>query len=350
MLKNHILPSSRDALPSKSILPPPASLMSPPDAPPQDSFHEDPVDTHMKARLDLDAPSFPLSPPVSPATALARTASTAEPAPRVVRDPILYPHHEAPTAAQPLFTDSRNDVSRDAQSVVDDHVAARSPSRFRSASPPRPGDYALVLEFQSRVASAVATNARRWFVRELGYLEEARGARQYPKIAPARAPPRSHAPAGIRKKAPAAPRAPKAPRPARPPPDPAVRRVQRDDKDFAALPDYCPPLSSLPPDRPAPLKVDWRGAPLDLSQDEHRHLLDPAELALAGVLRLDCATYLTSKRRIFMRRIEALRAGKEFRKTDAQQACKIDVNKASKLWQAFDKVGWLNPTWVAPYV
>jgi len=35
-----------------------------------------------------------------------------------------------------------------------------------------------------------------------------------------------------------------------------------------------------------------------------------------------------------------LRIGKEFRKTDAQQACKIDVNKASKLWTAFDKVGW----------
>jgi len=51
-----------------------------------------------------------------------------------------------------------------------------------------------------------------------------------------------------------------------------------------------------------------------------------------------------------MKRIDALRIGKEFRKTDAQQACKIDVNKASKLWSAFDKVGWLDPKWVKKYL
>jgi hypothetical protein len=40
--------------------------------------------------------------------------------------------------------------------------------------------------------------------------------------------------------------------------------------------------------------------------------------------------------------VRALRIGKEFRKTDAQQACKIDVNKASKLWTAYDRVGWFD--------
>ncbi|KAF7539606.1 hypothetical protein G7Z17_g12393 [Cylindrodendrum hubeiense] len=79
-------------------------------------------------------------------------------------------------------------------------------------------------------------------------------------------------------------------------------------------------------------------------------LLHPDELTLAGNLRLDCATYLTSKRRIFERRLQCLRNGKEFRKTDAQQACKIDVNKASKLWTAFDKVGWLDAEWVRQYL
>jgi hypothetical protein len=71
--------------------------------------------------------------------------------------------------------------------------------------------------------------------------------------------------------------------------------------------------------------------------------LHEAEVNLAATLRLNCATYLCSKRRVFQARIEALRIGKEFRKTDAQQACKIDVNKASKLWQSYDKVGWFNP-------
>jgi hypothetical protein len=96
--------------------------------------------------------------------------------------------------------------------------------------------------------------------------------------------------------------------------------------------------------------VDWKGQPIDLSKDPHARLLHPDEVALAGNLRLDCATYLTSKRRIFERRLQCLKTGKEFRKTDAQQACKIDVNKASKLWTAFDKVGWLDAHWVRKYI
>jgi hypothetical protein len=127
------------------------------------------------------------------------------------------------------------------------------------------------------------------------------------------------------------------------------KRVAREDKDFSSLPDFCPPLDSLP-NKANSLKVDWKGAPIDLRFDPHAHLLHPDEISLAANLRLDCATYLTSKRRIFIKRIEAYRINKEFRKTDAQQACKIDVNKASKLWQAFDKVGWLNAKWIARYV
>lgn len=125
-------------------------------------------------------------------------------------------------------------------------------------------------------------------------------------------------------------------------PEPRVRTTapNREDKDFASLEDYCPPLDTLP-ERTNNLKVDWKGNALDLSQDAYLHLLHRDEVGLAASLRLDCATYLTSKRRIFIRRLECARIGKEFRKTDAQQACKIDVNKASKLWTAYEKVGWL---------
>lgn len=125
-------------------------------------------------------------------------------------------------------------------------------------------------------------------------------------------------------------------------PEPRVRTSapNREDKDFQALPDYCPPLSTLP-DRANNLRMDWKGNPLDLSSDPFVDLLHHDEIGLAANLRLDCATYLTSKRRIFIRRVECARIPKEFRKTDAQQACKIDVNKASKLWVAYEKVGWL---------
>jgi hypothetical protein len=123
----------------------------------------------------------------------------------------------------------------------------------------------------------------------------------------------------------------------------------RTDKDFSHLPDYCPPLSSLP-DKANSLKVDWKANSIDLSGDPNVRFLHPDEVVLAANLRLDCATYLTSKRRLFIRRLMCAQKGKEFRKTDAQQACRIDVNKASKLWTAFEKVGWLDLGWMEKYM
>lgn len=122
---------------------------------------------------------------------------------------------------------------------------------------------------------------------------------------------------------------------------PATKRPE--DVDYNSLPDYAPPTSTLPKGNPKCLKADWPSSNLlNLSNDPDRALLHEAELNLASTLRLSCATYLCSKRRIFEGRLNALRIRKEFRKTDAQQACKIDVNKASKLWTAYDKVGWFN--------
>lgn len=124
----------------------------------------------------------------------------------------------------------------------------------------------------------------------------------------------------------------------------------RADKDFDSIPDYSPPLSSLDSQKPDCMKVEWRGQHMDLSRDPLVGLLHKEEVLLAGCIRVDCATYLTAKRRIFQRRLECMMQPKEFRKTDAQQACHIDVNKASKMWQAFDKVGWLDSKWMAPHV
>ena len=121
---------------------------------------------------------------------------------------------------------------------------------------------------------------------------------------------------------------------------PSVKRPE--DTNFETLEDFSPPTSTLLNNNKA-LKIEWSSHnPLDLTSDPHRHLLHDAELLLASTLRLSCATYLCSKRRIFKRVHEAHDLGREFRKTDAQQACQIDVNKASKLWVAFEKVGWFN--------
>lgn len=130
-----------------------------------------------------------------------------------------------------------------------------------------------------------------------------------------------------------------------------ISGAKREDVDYNALPDYAPPTSTLPTGNPKVLKADWPSSNvLNLANDPDRDMLHEAELNLAGTLRLSCATYLCSKRRIFESRLNALRIGKDFRKTDAQQACKIDVNKASKLWGAYDKVGWFDKRYFNQYL
>lgn len=344
---------------SKSQLDIPNTLMSPPEALPLESFtntiHGYTMNPKTRNMNSIAGATFPISPPVSPET---KARSPEEPAgSQAITDPILYPlsDNQGTSATQASLFDDHDLVTH---RVVDGHVAARKASMFREASPPRRDEYELALEFKSQVVKIMSKDPALWLRREMVYLREDRelqsGARRWTNIAPAVG-------RGTRVLGNIATRVTKTVRPPRPTqtprsvrtvpsgtPGPDVKRVAREDKDFENLPDYCPPITSLP-NKPNSLKVDWKGAPIDLRNDPNINLLHPDEVSLAANLRLDCATYLTSKRRIFMKRIEALKVGKEFRKTDAQQACKIDVNKASKLWQAFDKVGWLDPAWVKKY-
>jgi hypothetical protein len=122
----------------------------------------------------------------------------------------------------------------------------------------------------------------------------------------------------------------------------------REDADFEAIPNMSPSIDTLSGAKC--LKADWKGTVLDLSDDPHADLLHPAELHLASVLRLSCASYLTSKRRIFQMKVERERQGLKFMKTDSQKACKIDVNKASKLWTAYEKVGWFDRRHIQQYL
>lgn len=368
------------------------SLMSPPDQI-LDSFHNGDVirNTIWVATKNASPPSkemstgsahnakhpLPMSPPVSPyskhvsTTSIVVDATPAQP----LSDPVLYPDGTTSSPSQPpLFAPTEIE---DHQRIVDDHVRARQAAGYFGG--PRREEYELALTFRSQVMKLYTSNSKGWLRKERELLKADRraGAQRYHAIMPAKPKPvlvaaklprqrtdrvskPQHGPGGS------------APRPIRsggigigtnglpgkrsanhtsPTPEPSRRAVapNREDKDFNSLPDYCPPIDSLP-DKPNSLKVEWKGQPIDLSHDPHASMLHPDEVALAGNLRLDCATYLTSKRRIFERRLQCLRTGKEFRKTDAQQACKIDVNKASKLWTAFDKVNWLDSRWVRPFL
>lgn len=321
-----------------------SNLMSPPEAPLMSSFSPTTADAPIATQSKTPQPGNVLliSPPISPED-LNKTHTAPEDLSRVpIQDPILFPE-QGNSSAQPLFVEDAEH-----QRVVKEHIVARS-IEFGTVSPPKPHDYKLALEFKSQVAHLYDQHRGRWQERELAQLREDRAARsrRWQPIAPAA--PKYGKPARPSKPTPKA----KQPRVSKPS-NPKVRagtptrQPAREDKDFQDLPDYCPPISSLP-NRPNPLKIDWKGAPIDLSSDPHVNLLHPGEVILAATLRLDCATYLTSKRRIFIRRVECVKIRKEFRKTDAQQACKIDVNKASKLWTAFDKVGWLEEKWVKDY-
>lgn len=111
--------------------------------------------------------------------------------------------------------------------------------------------------------------------------------------------------------------------------------------DWESLPDYSPDISTLPPNNSRCLKVEWKGQPMNLSSDPLVDKLHPAELTLASILRLPCNLYLDSKRRLFMEKVSRMKKGLPFRRTDAQKSCRIDVNKASRLFAAFEKIGWL---------
>ncbi|KAF1834653.1 SWIRM domain-containing protein FUN19 [Decorospora gaudefroyi] len=307
------------------------------------------------------------SPPISPYDTQSQKENMELAEAQGARDPQLFVSGDAavPLVDVPLFP--RESVESASQDAITEHMNSQDYARLESK--PTREDYELAVSFRSNVFALATKSPRRWWAQErrfddyygrpsgvpkrtvLKKLAPAPSSRpRQPKVALARLPPRT-------------PRAPKVKRtplaqmydsfettPKSASPKPARPATNRDDSDYNALPDYSPPLATLPKGNNKILKAEWKGQALSLTDDPDRHLLHEAELNLAGTLRLSCATYLTSKRRIFQARIEALKIGKEFRKTDAQQACKIDVNKASKLWQSYDRVGWFNPDYFRQYL
>ncbi|KAF2966754.1 hypothetical protein GQX73_g6852 [Xylaria multiplex] len=374
------------------------NLMSPPEAPKFECFAHNsnnnnkhnvanmskPIDVVMSDVRRLPGPVQPLSPPISPATKLDNNVMNV--VGTSTKDPILFPTHDIANSPpqQPLFA---QEESADARRIVDHHVLARPAELFKNATPPEQDDYELVLYFQSQVMKKYLENPRSWLKRERALLIADRQAqarqrhfklqpilpaktqpirKEVQRAKPARAPRVSKSTAV--KSTPTKPRPIRAgpgpavatihngltKRTARAPsstPDPTPRRTTqtRADDDFESIPDYCPPLDSMP-SKINILKMEWKTGITDLTNDPHRHLLHEEEVTLASSLRLTAAVYLTSKRRIFQRRLECFPQDKEFRKTDAQQACKIDVNKASKLWTAFEKIGWFRREWFVQWL
>jgi hypothetical protein len=288
------------------------------------------------------------------------------------RDPQLFVSGDAtvPAADMPLFP--QESVESTPQDVIAEHM--NSPDYAQLESKPSREDYELTVSFCSNVFAQAIKDPRKWWAQERrfdNHYGRPQGVQKRPalkKLAPAPSSRSRQLKVAVPRLPPRTPREAKTKRTPltqihdsfditttpnttkSASPKPARLATNRDDSAYDALPDYAPPLDTLPKGNNKILKAEWKGQALSLANDADRHLLHEAELNLAGTLRLSCATYLTSKRRIFQARIEALKIGKEFRKTDAQQACKIDVNKASKLWQSYDRVGWFNPEYFGQYL
>ncbi|CAG8110215.1 unnamed protein product [Penicillium salamii] len=353
-----------------------SSLMSPPETKPIESFPAlspfakphptsgdmklPPIATDRKrTQSEMNLPS----PPVTPYTGNKKRDSPSDHLEvGSSRDPVLFPPQDSSTDAheEPLFGPAPPSTDALVARHIDSHMAL-----FRNkVNKPTRDEYLLALSCVPIVSTQYNRNPAAWAREERETLE--RQMVMMNRHRPDREPKLKRIAPAPAKKAGVQPRMQQRPRVRRTPKSTPKQQVfdtfdsppatkprtlgtNRDDTDYHSLMDYSPPLETLGSNVKA-LKADWKGQMLDLSGDVDKHMLSPAELNLASTLRLSCATYLCSKRRIFEARVRALGVGKEFRKTDAQQACKIDVNKASKLWTAYERVGWFKPEYFHQYL
>ncbi|KAK4694975.1 hypothetical protein P7C71_g2677, partial [Lecanoromycetidae sp. Uapishka_2] len=381
-----------------SKLPSIANLMSPPEAKPLESFSITPSKSPSTSRPCDYTPKQKLapmavsptpdskmrvlpSPPVSPwmnkrhkqegdgytgkAVIGGRSA--------VVKDPVLYPESGSFESVneEPLF--SSEPLVPEKEEMITKHMAMHMQQFDQKINRPTREEYRLALSCVAKIGTLYNRSPGAYMKRQREETEEMYWkakricARPGHKAAPvAIAPAPKQTKRAINRAVPTKAPAPRVKR--TPKPSPMAKLMgypdkgrsatpdrlpgtKREDVDYNALPDYAPPTSTLPKGNPKVLKADWASSNvLNLSNDPDLHMLHEAEVNLAGTLRLTCATYLCSKRRIFDARLTALKIGKEFRKTDAQQACKIDVNKASKLWTAYDKVGWFDKNYFQQFL
>ncbi|CAG8613017.1 1699_t:CDS:2 [Gigaspora rosea] len=88
-------------------------------------------------------------------------------------------------------------------------------------------------------------------------------------------------------------------------------------------------------------KITWKGQPLTISHLPHFNALHRKEVEVASTLRLTPVQYLTAKHTLVSAAQRYVQKSLPFRKSDAQKLLRIDVNKASKLWEFFQQVKWI---------
>ncbi|KAL0095293.1 hypothetical protein F4703DRAFT_1728053 [Phycomyces blakesleeanus] len=93
------------------------------------------------------------------------------------------------------------------------------------------------------------------------------------------------------------------------------------------------------------VKVSWKGASLQITNQPYFHRLHPVEARIASTLRLSPIQYIRCKRVLIRAAQDYGEKDTPFRKSDAQKLCRVDVNKTSALWTAFGQLGWMGQRW-----
>ncbi|CAG8512667.1 18229_t:CDS:2 [Racocetra fulgida] len=88
-------------------------------------------------------------------------------------------------------------------------------------------------------------------------------------------------------------------------------------------------------------EISWKGQPLSIAHLPHYNALHPTEARIVSVLRLTPIQYLTGKHTLISAAHRYAQKALPFKKSDAQKLLRIDVNKASKLWEFFHQVHWI---------
>ncbi|CAG8479343.1 3905_t:CDS:2 [Ambispora gerdemannii] len=80
-------------------------------------------------------------------------------------------------------------------------------------------------------------------------------------------------------------------------------------------------------------KIAWKGDPLSIEHLPHYEVLHPNESYIASTFRLTPIQFLNAKYTLISSSRRYKSRSLPFRKSDAQKLLRIDVNKASKLWE-----------------
>lgn len=119
------------------------------------------------------------------------------------------------------------------------------------------------------------------------------------------------------------------------------------DSPIGSIPNFEPSFTGIPK-RTIERAVKKAGCVVNVSSSKDfggtdlLHGFDSREILIMKAFKLTPLQYADTKRRFFAEKARRTMLSVSFKKTDAQKACRIDVNKASKLYEVFGSLGLLD--------